>query len=524
MNPTAPAGGDDAAPADGQGASNGRNYRRQVMLNTVAVGTGNVWTIVLAAASVPLLLKGLGSVAFGSWVLIQTLSASNGWMSLADLGAGVATTRSVAERASMGDTSGLGRMMASGVALHAVLGSASALLLAAAGPMVLPRLFRTPSGVAAAFRFAILVYAAQVFLDLVTQGVSACLEGLQRIDLSRALDAGRRTVIVAATATVALAGGGLRGVAVASAAASSVGTILALTVLRRVSVQPSWTPSAVEMRRLLGYGSTVALLRGTGVVQRTMDRFVVGAILGPAAVTPVEIATQVQNGALAVLSATSYVATSSSSWLRARGDRATLRELLLSGTKYSALVAFLLTAAGMVLAGPIVRLWVGSDYSQAVALLIVALPYVALSAPLAIGSNMLQGMGKARLVLAPAFAAIVVNLVASVALVHALGAVGTFYGTLMGVAVLSPPLLRAVLRETEVPWRSFAAEALVPPLLPALAFALAAGSVLALPLGDLPTLALATLVGLAGASVVALKRTVRSTELRELRDVLLRRQ
>ena len=509
------AGGDERPPGQ---------YRRRVMLNTVAVGTGNLWAIVLAVASVPLLLKGLGSVAFGSWVLIQTLSAANGWMSLADLGAGVATTRSVAERAALGDSAGLGPVLASGVTVHAILGAVATLLLATAGPATLPRIFNTPSSITPAFRFAIVVFSVQVLLDLVTQGVSACLEGLQRIDISRGIDAARRTAVIAATATVALSGGGLRGVAVASAVASAVGTVAAVLVLRRVSAPGSWAPSTAEIRRLLGYGSTVALLRGTGVAQRTLDRFVVGMILGPAAVTPVEIATQAQNGALAALSGASYVATSSSSWLRARGDRSTLQELLVLGTKYSSVVAFVLTAAGMVLAGPIVRLWVGPRYSDAVLLLVVALPYVATSAPLAIGSNMLQGMGQAKLVLRPALVAIVVNLLASVVLVRAFGAVGTFYGTLLGVAVLTPPLLRAVLRETGVPWRRFSAEALVPALLPALAFAAAAGCVTALPLGDLATLVLASITGIAATAAVALRTTVRPAELRELRDVLLRRR
>ena len=205
------------------------------------------------------------------------------------------------------------------------------------------------------------------------------------------------------------------------------------------------------------------------------------------------------------------------------GDRATLQELFVFGTKYSNLVAFVLTAAGMMLAAPIVRLWVGSEYSGAATMLAVALPYVALSAPLAVGSNMLQGMGHARLVVPPALAAISVNLVASVLLVHAMGAIGTFVGTFAGVAVLTPPLLWVVLRETGVPWRRFWGEAVVPALLPALAFAATAGCVVALPLGDLATLLLATAAGLAAAAAAALRWTVRIPELRELRDVLLRR-
>jgi O-antigen/teichoic acid export membrane protein len=68
----------------------------------------------------------------------------------------------------------------------------------------------------------------------------------------------------------------------------------------------------------------VAVLRPLGVLHRTIDRVVVGSVLGPSAVALVEIATQMMNGADAILSAMSYAVLPSAAWLRARGDRATL--------------------------------------------------------------------------------------------------------------------------------------------------------------------------------------------------------
>ena len=54
---------------------------------------------------------------------------------------------------------------------------------------------------------------------------------------------------------------------------------------------------------------------------RTVDRFVVGVLLGPGAVSLVEIATQLQNGADAVLSASSYAVVPGAAHLDAHGDR-----------------------------------------------------------------------------------------------------------------------------------------------------------------------------------------------------------
>ena len=185
-----------------------------MLLNTAWSGAANVWAMVLALVTLPLLLRGLGPVAFGTWALVQTFSAITGWFSLVDLGLGTASTKEIAERASLDDEPGVAASIASALTCFGSLGLVCAVALGALGPYVLPGLFNTPPGLRAALQFAVVLFAVQVLADLLTEGVEACLEGLQRVDLSRAIDAFRRTAVAAATAAVALAGGGLRGVAV----------------------------------------------------------------------------------------------------------------------------------------------------------------------------------------------------------------------------------------------------------------------------------------------------------------------
>ena len=103
-----------------------------------------------------------------------------------------------------------------------------------------------------------------------------------------------------------------------------------------------------------------------GVVRRQIDRVVVGLVVGPAGVAVVEVATQALNGADTVLVASTYAVTPASSWLASRRDHEALRELLLRGSKYAVLVTYPLVLGGMLLAGPIVRLWVGPAQRAAV--------------------------------------------------------------------------------------------------------------------------------------------------------------
>src|SRR5437870_3209121 len=110
-------------------------------MNTAAIGAGNVWAMVVALVSLPLLLCGLGPVAFGTWVLLQTFSATSGWLSLADLGVGTATTRAVAEQGSRGDATGVRRMVGGGLTAFLALGAVITGGLAVLGPHFLPGLF-----------------------------------------------------------------------------------------------------------------------------------------------------------------------------------------------------------------------------------------------------------------------------------------------------------------------------------------------------------------------------------------------
>lgn len=496
-------------------------FRRRVLLNTAWTGVANVWAMVLALVTLPLLLHGLHPVAFGTWALLQTFSAITGWLSLVDMGVGTAATRAIAERAALNDEPGIASGIASALACFGGLGVGCAGVLALVGPAVLPDMFNTPVGLRADLRFAVLLFSVQIVADLLTEGVESCLEGLQRVDLSRAVDAFRRTAVAVSTSVVALGGGGLRGVAAASLGASVAGLVLGLAVqARQLPARRLLRPSFVEIRGLIAYGRTVAFLRPLGVIHRTMDRLIVGAVLGPAAVTLVEIATQVQNGADAVLSASSYSVVPTSSWLRARGDEGSLRELLETGTRYSLLVTYPVVALAAILAGPLVRIWVGPGYAAASGLAQVALIYTVLTAPMQVGSNILLGVGRAGAILRAAAAAVAINFVASLVLVHAIGIVGVFVGSLLGTALLIPLLGRSILAEVHLTARHFMRTAIAPVALSVLALVGAASIVVALPLADWPTAVLGALAGGAAYALAASRTALRHGELAMLKKTV----
>jgi O-antigen/teichoic acid export membrane protein len=496
-------------------------YRRQLLRNTAATGLANGWAIVVALVSVPLLVRGLGATAFGTWALLQTFSAITGWLSLADLGVGIAVTRAVADRAAVDDHAGVGRAVGSALAIAAAIGLGCAAVLAVAGRALMAGAFRVPDHLRDDLRLALLPFAVQVLFELVGSVAGSCLDGLQRIDRSRALDAGRRTVVIGAAVATALATERLAPTVAAAAAATVVATVVALVALgRELGAGRRARPHRATAGQLLHYGRRVWLLNGTGVLHRTMDRTIVGAVLGPAAVALVEVATQVQNGVAAVLSASSYAATSSAAWVQARDDRDRLRELLVRGTKYTCLATLPLCGLVAVLGGPLLDAWLPDRYGEAAGLIALAVAYLAIQAPLATGSNLLLGVGRAGAILRPAALAVVVNLAASIALVHAYGIAGAFVATIVSSLVLTPLLARAVADATGVGIGTVVRASVVPALPPAVAATAAAGAVAVAGLGPLVTLVAGFAVGTVAWVGAGLAFTFGPDERAELRRLL----
>ena len=498
-----------------------RPFRRQLMVNSLASGLANGWAMLAALISVPLLLSGLGREAFGVWALVMTFSATNGWMSLADLGVVVATTRQVSAQAAVGDDAGVRRSVATAFVMVAVFATIAAGALAVAA-VFLPQLFKTPPRLVTPFRIALTLMAAQVIVDQVINVAEASLEGLQRVDLSRAADALRRLLVVAATSTAALVTHRLVDVAVAAFVATVVSSAVAMAMLGLhlpgFLVRPS-RQTAIELFRI---GREIAVLRPLGVLQRTMDRALVGVVLGPGAVALVEVATQLQSAPEAVLSATSYSVVPASSWLGARSDRASLSELVRRGTKYSMLATVPVAIAVGTLARPFLTLWVGRRFDSAAELVAMGAACVISTAPLAVGSQLLVGLGRTRVVLRSAAVALVINFVVSVWLLHVLGVIGVFVGTLVGNLGLLVVMGPAVLEEAGIGVGGFLRTVVWPVVPAALAQLAVAVSLLQLELAPIWSLVLVGTASLAAFVVVARFTALSGGELAEIRRSLNR--
>jgi O-antigen/teichoic acid export membrane protein len=232
-----------------------------------------------------------------------------------------------------------------------------------------------------------------------------------------------------------------------------------------------------------------------------MDRTLVGIMLGPSAVAVVEIASRLQDVVRLVLAASAQTVTTAAPYLRSRGARDRLQELVVFGTRVTTGVTLIAAATLAAVANEVLTVWTdGATAAAATAPLLFGLAYLSIEAPYQVIGNTLTGLGDMRRLLVASWIGVTVNLVATVVLIDLSGVVGAFQGTLAGsiatIGFLTPALVSTSGRSVGELLR----RTIVPCLAPAIAAFGAAHAIVGLDLAPLTTLAVALpLAGVAAA-------------------------
>ena len=448
---------------------------RRLVRNTVANAGGRLVNVALAIALTPFLLNRLGPAEYGVWLLAATLTFSSGYLNLAELGLQQAAVRLVAEARSRGDDREASEVVSTATALYAVVGVVLAAALVV-GAGVLAQVFDVPEDLEHVATLVFLLVGLQIAVDLPAAGVLAFLEGSQRYGLFRAFDVGARTLWAAGTVVAVRRGHGVVALGVVSLAVAVLTLLVALAVVARdpgVRLRPGLV-SRASVRRLSGQGAPMLGLRVLGVIYSQMDRAIIGVALGTAAVARYEIAYKLHATAALTLGVAPSAVMPATAYLGSAGQPERLRRLFLRGTKYAVAGGLPIAVGAMLFAGPLIRTWVGAEYTDIADEARVFLAYPALAIFLVIGQTMLTGLGRMRDMLLYHVVAVALNLVLSLVLVDRLGIGGVIWGTLAAYLVLWVPFHILFFREFGVSTGEWVREVALPNL-PGLAVQLAIG-------------------------------------------------
>ncbi len=406
-----------------------RRFRRNVSTGYLKTGSTALITLVMT----PVLITGLGTEAFGIWIVVGSLAL---YREILQFGFSTATPKYVAEYAALDDQERLRSSIATAFWMLAIPG-AVALVLGLGLAAVFPQLFHVSSGLQGQTQVLVLIIAIDFALAIPTDAFGGVLVGLQRYDL---LNTTLITVNVAqaiAWAVVIVAGGGLVPLGASTVAISLLGQLWRYRVARRLVPGLSISPRSVDrklVRPFTGLSVWYAVQNVATLVLNRIDTIVVGIVLGVAAAGVYAVGQKFTLAIGQLLTPVSTVFFPHSSELSAQRDTAGLRRSLLTGTRILLAVAapFALTLA--ILAGPLIQAWVGSGFDGAVPVVIFLAGAVSIWAVSETGLVMLEGDGRIRVPALIRASEAVLNFGLSLTLAHLIGLKGVALGTLLAAA------------------------------------------------------------------------------------------
>jgi O-antigen/teichoic acid export membrane protein len=489
---------------------------RRSLSRNVAASIVNAGAAILSSlVAIPLIVDAVGTEGYGVWTLGLALVL---YVAILETGLGPAVQRYVAVARGGEDPAEVGRLLWSTLIAYAVLGLIGLVLLRLAAPS-LTSLFDLPARLRpdAEAMFADLGFVLAV--ALLAAGAGNVLQGLERFGALAATSALGATAFVVAVAVLA-ASQGLPGLATALGIQNVVVLLGRLIVLRDVLRRPGIVDRTTALG-VLGFSARLQVTALAELFNWQSDKVIVGLVAPATVVGQLGIGGQFADGGRVLAGASLAPVQSAFAVAAGAHDEAGLHRRFVQLHRLWVLGVMGAAVVGAFSLHPLIEAWLGDGYGKAA--LLGTFLVLGSAAGLATGTGVayLRAVGRPGLEARYGLVIVGANLLLTIPLAFAAGAVGVVIGT-FGAYLAGMIWFFARLRR-HVPISPFRTPAEAPRALGAalLAGAAALGVGLAvntvLPAGvALPFVAAGTLGALALYAAVVLGLRPTSAGLREL--------
>jgi O-antigen/teichoic acid export membrane protein len=419
----------------------------------------------------PYIVSRIGVDLFGLWSLIFAVV---GIFGLLDLGFATAAVKYVAELTAKKDHAARNQVLATLVVVYSALGVVCLLLVAALAGTA-PSWFDLTGDQRGAFTLALWLLGTAVALGFPLSLFKAILVGSGRMSLVNLVELGTTLGNAALIVVLLESGYGLLGLAASTAATMLLATLLLIPFAYRLTPDLSLSPRNFEGRRVRELGSysfyffiaNVAVL----IILR-IDPVVIKAFLPLSAVAVYAVAAKVAEYTYLLNKQFSNALMPLVSQSKGADDPATVRRVLIDGTRFLMAIAAPFIALLLFYADDIIRLWMGDEFAGSAPLLRILLVAVLFTSLQLNAANVLGMTGHHRFVAYSMGASALANLVLSILLIRHFGLTGVAVATLVAAfAVETLIIVPRACAKNGVSLGQFVSGALlpaVPALIPAL--------------------------------------------------------
>lgn len=444
----------------------------RVLRGTMANYAGQFVTLTTGLFLTPFVLSQLGPTHFGLWVLIASVVA---YGTVLDFGMWGTVVKYVAEYRARGDLAGAHSLVATALRFYVVLGVIAAGLIVAIAPSI-PDLFQIPEADRNTAVWLAVISGLGIGFTIPSVTAFAVLNGLQRFDLANLLTTTATLLAAAATVTILLLGGGVLGVAAVTIPVTIVIQIPTVMVVNRIAPELRFGMRGAklsEVRTIVSFSSSLFVMQLAGRLQTKSDEIVIGAFLPVSSVTPYALARRLSEMVSLLCEQAAKVIMPLASQLDANRQWEGIRALYVTSSRVTLALSTLAGTVLVMLAGPLLTVWVGSSYADSAYLVTMLTAATLLWVSLLPAGSVLQGSAKHRPLAVASTVSAIANLVLSVILVQSMGVAGVALGTLIPTAVVNLGfVLPYAIRTIGVSFGRIVMDVWVPALLPAVPMAL----------------------------------------------------
>jgi O-antigen/teichoic acid export membrane protein len=441
---------------------------RYVFINSVSNYIGRIVNMGTWLVLTPFILNQLGDQVYGLWVLVGSV-VSYGF--LLDFGIAGAVTKYTAEYRAKGEGDEAHSLIATVLWLYTILGIIIILISLAIAPLF-PIIFNLPQADREMAFWLVMLSGTSVGITIPCTTTTAVLRGLQRFDLINLIGLASTLLTAGATVIVLKSGGGAIGLVMVGIATTLLAQIPGIWFIYRIAPELhfGWRGAKRSLvKRVASYSSSIFIMNLGGHLESKTDEIVIGGFLPVSTVTPYNLARKLSTLPQTLTEQFLMLLLPMASEIHARNDREKLRSLYIVSTRLTLAIFLPIGVALIILAQPLLTVWVGSAYAEYAYLITILVIASLIDNSQWPAGFVLQGMARHQPLAAMTIGSGIANLILSIILVKFMGLTGVALGTLIPTTIVCIGLVAPyAMRVIEVNVQEMASSVIVPAVLPAI--------------------------------------------------------
>ena len=364
----------------------------------------NAWSNLLGAAvpalvalaTVPLVVAGLGEAGYGVYALVTAIV---GYFAVIDINVTAGSVKFISAQHARGEHEQVAETLCFGLAVYGAIGALGALGLHACAELFVTRVFTVSAGLANEAIACLRLAALGFLLGQLQSYLHSVPQALMRFDVSSRLEILFGTLVPLLTVAVLLLGGGLFEVIGLRVAASGAHCLVLWRRVGQLLPGLGWRWPGRQLRGgILGFSAYSFLSRFATLSYAHGDKLIIGSLVGVTGLAYFSVAATLANRVLGLTFRLSGVFFPAASALAAGGELARLERAYLKATRYVVYLNAAMLVLLAVFAHSLLAWWMGAAFADggATVLAVMALSQF-IDSLTSLPSLVNDGMGHPRL-------------------------------------------------------------------------------------------------------------------------------